>query len=458
MPRGKRRAPTRRLRLLASCSLLALAACTSADQTAPGGGGALSSLEAPGQAVQGDLTLAGAVRRAIFESPEIGIADAQLDNARAAIDLARSERGPTVDLVGTTGVENTYSETQTSTGLNRSEVSLGIESTLFDFGATQSGVAQRQSLASSAEFVRLDTMETVALETVSAYLDYLQSVEFAAAAASNTRNHQRIADLVAENERGGNATLADVNRAATRLEAAKSSELDAENAREDAIVEFRRLTGLSPAQVRIPARLAPPPRRSNTAQRRAAIVQSPELKAIAEERDALERRLDQQEAGRKPRVFVRGQGNWRNDVGGETGSAGDVSALLGFNIRLYSAGARRAEEAQTRARIRELDETYRLVFRDLEQEAEEVDQTLATASENAAFVQERFVTARDGLSLFQEQFEAGQRTAFELLDAQRDFFQAETERINNRFERAANVYRELRLRGVLVSTLLGKGG
>ncbi|MEM9263620.1 MAG: TolC family protein, partial [Pseudomonadota bacterium] len=268
------------------------------------------------------LTLRSAVRAALADSPEIGISDAQLDDARAAIDVAASERGPFVDLTASTGGENTYSEIGDTRGLNRSEINLSVERTVYDFGAIDQGIARRESLATAAEKTRLDKMETVALDTVFAYLDFLRNSQLAAVAVQNTQNHQRIFNLVEQNEAGGNATLADVNRAATRLEAAKSTQLDAQNAREDAIVVFRRLTNLSPAQVQVPPQLAPPERRLTAASRRAAILSNPELLALTNEREALERQLDQQLASRKPRFFVRGQGNLRDDVGGATGRAG----------------------------------------------------------------------------------------------------------------------------------------
>lgn len=446
------------LRLVFGSALLCLAGCSHFDR------GAASDRSAAGQPAElreevstGPRSLVYAVRAALADSPDIGIVDAQLDDARAAIDVAAAERGPFVDLTATTGPESVYNETFTSVGENRTEISLSLERTLYDFGAIEEGIAQRRSLASAAELVRLDTMEDVALETIFAYLDYLQNTELTVAAVRNTRNHQRIADLVAQNEQGGNATLADVNRALSRLEAARSSQLEAENAREDAIISFRRLTGLSPAEVQVPLILAPPSQSHAETAFGSAIVSNPELQSIRREIDAFQRLLARQRAGMLPRIFVRVQGNVREDVGGPTGLARDASALVGFNTRLYSAGARQAQMEQTRAQIRELEETYRATLRDLEEEAEQIDQSQASASENSVFVNERFVTARDGLALFQEQFEAGERTAFELLDAQRDFFLAETERIDNRFERASNVYRELRLRGMLVATVLASG-
>lgn len=414
----------------------------------------IAEVRRPNIAAGQRISLSDAVSLALVDSPDTGVARAQIYDAAAAVDAAEAVKSPVVDLSASTGLENTYAPTGNTIGAERTEATLSVEQTVYDFGAADEGIARREALLGAAQSRRLDVMEDVALETTLAYLDYLRQTELRRAAARNVADHERIAGIVRRNAEGGNATQADVNRANTRVEAAKSQQLETQNAIDDAIAEFRRLVGVKPDRITPPAQLAPnlgslP--RSALAER---LEENPELVALTFETSALERQRLQQEAEIEPRVFVRGEVGYRDNVGGNTGSNGNINMTVGMTYRLFDGGAREARLRQTDARIFELRETYRGAKRDLEQDAEEVTQTLETNSENAAFANERFVTARDGLQLFQQQFDAGERTAFELLDAQRDFLQAETDLIENRYQAAASVYQSLRLRGELVSALV----
>ena len=402
------------------------------------------------------VDLVEVVRRTLAENPEIGIAAAQVDDAQIAVDIERTDKLPVVDLSATAGLENTYTENSSTIGADRAELNLSVEQVIYNFGATDSAIARRVALVESAALRERDAAEAIALELVRSYLNYVRNAELASAAGRNVATFRRIADLVALNEEAGNATEADVNRALTNLESARSDRVNAENARDDAAAAFRRLAKLPPEKVSAPGLFRPEPSPRRLDDLRAAVKANPELQSLLADRASLVKQLRQQQAALKPEIFLRGEANYSNNVGGFTGRSADLKGLVGLRTRLYDGGRRKAQQEQIRARIREVEARYQRLYEELLQQAEQNAQSLDSTAEKAGFVRDRLAAARRSLALAQEQFEAGERTAFELLDAQRDLYLAEQEQINTRIDAALDAYENLRVNGTLVAALLGR--
>ncbi len=398
------------------------------------------------------ISLSALLAKVLSDNPEIGIAEAQLADAEAAVEVERLGRKSTVDLTMSTGLENTYSPTSSKEGIHRNELALSVERVIYDFGASNSAVDRRIELAQSAELRRLTAVDEITFSVVSSYLEYLRATRLVAAGARNVASHKRIADLVTLNEAGGNANKADVSRAQTRLEQARANRLSAQNSREDAIAAFKRLTDFHPGMVvrsGVPMRIDP-----NAALPEAILAANPSLQSARADIESVQRQLDEQRAALKPEFFLRGEANMKDNVGGAEGTSSDVKGLLGFRTRLYDGGVRRSQMKQMRARLREAEARYERRYQELLQQYDQNAQSISTDSEQTRFINQRVATARNAFFLFQDQFEAGERTAFELLDAQRDLFQSETEQINNAIDSQLTLYQNLQLRGQLAQSIL----
>jgi adhesin transport system outer membrane protein len=398
------------------------------------------------------ISLPALLAKVLSDNPEIGIAEAQLADAEAGVEIERLGQKSTVNLTMSTGLENTYSASATHEGTFRNEVALSLDRVLYDFGTSKSAIKRRIELAQSAELRRLTAVDEITLSVVSAYLEYLRSTRLVSAGARNVASHKRIADLVALNEAGGNANKADVSRAQTRLEQARANKLSAENNREDAITAFKRLTDFHPSAVvraELPLRITP-----NAAPAEAVLVANPSLQAANADIEAIERQIDEQRASIKPEVFFRGEANLKDNVGGPNGTSSDLKGLVGFRARLYDGGVRRSQVKQLRARLREAEARYDRRYQELLQLYDQNAQLISTGGEQTRFINQRVATARNAFFLFQDQFEAGERTAFELLDAQRDLFQSETDQINTAIDSQLTLYQNLQLRGQLAQSLL----
>ncbi|MGL4406397.1 MAG: TolC family protein [Notoacmeibacter sp.] len=417
-----------------------------------------ASLETAGAAPSGkgskaSLSLAKIVGKTLETNPDILIVDAQEKDAKIAVQIEKTALLPEVDLIVQSGKENTNTESASSENVHRSEMNISVEHVLYDFGARKNAIGRREVLLDSARLRRQDKNEEISLQVIEAYLEYRRNSDLLDAAAKNMAAHQKIVQLVVLNEKGGNATVADVKRAETRFEAAKTDQLAIANRKKDAVAAFRRLTGSDPETVKSPVELAPKGKTRELKDIQKLIGANPLLRSMSADKRSLESQWQQQQSTLRPEIYLRGEANYKLNVAGDTGLASDFKGMLGMRLKLFDGGRRYRMLDQIDSRIEEADARHAKLYRELLQQMEQNNQALSTGEEKQKLLQEQMAASNQAMELYQEQFQAGERTPFEVLDAQRDTYKAQGELINHRYDAAASVYRNLRLNGGLSAVL-----
>jgi outer membrane protein, adhesin transport system len=427
---------------------------TDAIKTASIAGAEIGPKGPEGKDAKPSLTLAQIVSKTLETNPDILIVGAQEKEADTAIKIEKASLLPQVDLTVQSGKENTYTQSGGTEDTHRSEMSVSVEHVLYDFGARKNAIERREVLRDSATLRRMDKNEEISLQVMEAYLEYRRNSDLLAAAGRNLQAHEKLVRLVKLNEEGGNATVADVKRAETRLESAKSDRLNLANNQEDAIAAFRRLTGVGPETVKSPDDLAPKGKVRELKDIEKLIAVNPLLRSMMADKRSLESQWLQQTSALRPEFFVRGEANYKMNVSGDTGLGSDFKGMVGFRLKLFDGGRRQQTLEQIDARIAEADARHTKLYRELLQQMEQNNQALSTGEEQTGLLEEQLAASNRAVELYQEQFEAGERSPFELLDAQRDAYKANGELINHRYDAAASIYRNLRLNGGLTHTIV----
>ena len=403
----------------------------------------------------GPMNLAEVVAKTILENPEIGIARARAQDSKHAIGVARAALFPKIDISLAAGSENTYQVTKNSKGVLRQEASITIRQNLFDFGKTSSDIARAKALLSSAKLHLVDKTDEIVLNVASAYIDVLEARRFVGISRQNVASHKKLFKLVKANEEGGNATAADTKRVASRQESANANLIDVESKLQAAKEEFRKITKL------YPGRLAPPPEfnnktfSNNEAEIEAKLAQNPILLSILEDIKSLRRQLSAAKRGRLPKLTFEGYGNSKKNVSGRNNRAHDFRGMIKLSYSLFDGGAKHHSIMQIKARIQENELRYQKLRNELLQEYKNSAQTANASLSKASSISARLKASAKVKRLYIEQFKAGKRTVFELLDAQTDYFNAQSEEITNTFQSLRTKYKKLRLNGKLVETILG---
>ncbi|MEM6382197.1 MAG: TolC family protein [Pseudomonadota bacterium] len=408
------------------------------------------------------MTLPEVVSRAATMHPEVTLALAQVDEARAGVMRARSGLGPQVDIRLAAGQEASagISPTVTDVDARNDEASMRVDGSirlrqmLYDFNATRDEVLSTVAASDAARLRTIDVTEDISLRTSRAYLDILRQRQLLALIDRNIAEHERLLQIVRLNEADGNSTMADVNRVEARLSEVRSARTDLAANLDAAQDQFQRLARIEPGRLVPPdpiiSRLAP---NADQAIER-ALGRNPSLLSQAYNLRALQHELDVVNGDGSARVDLEVEANSRNYFSGGSRSDNDVRGMVVFSYSLFDAGDAEGEQRQVEARIRQTRARYTARRDQVEADIRQAYRAIASARRKLGDLREGLASSREVQALYTEQFQAGERTIFELLDAQTALFTAEQQLISNQFSELDAAYAVLRATGDLTATLL----
>lgn len=337
-------------------------------------------------------------------------------------------------------------------GSTRSDAGFTLRQLVYDFGAAKADVARSKSIVDAERLRLADQAEDIALRTVNAYLNVLEQRELIVLMDRVVADDNAFANLVKLSEQQGNGTVADVNRIKSKVievEAVRTDLMTSMKAAED---EFSRLTKIDPALVRQSPRGLPRIPGSFDVALEAAKRSNPSLLAWSANGVSIEHALASQQAQRLPRVDLQGDGIVKHYVGTPAASQGIVDSrlMLMVSYKLLDGGvmssqADRIREDKRANDFKTLDEkeTIELNLRRFYQAL-----TSNKIKESAAL--QGTATAQKANTLYLEQFKAGKRTVFEVLDSRMVVFTMQKNAVNGRYEQMRAGYGILRNMGKLV--------
>jgi adhesin transport system outer membrane protein len=412
------------------------------------------------------MTLADVVTRAATMHPEITLALARVDEARAGVQRARSGLGPQVDLTLAAGqtASATYDPTDFDLNNRSADAAARLDGTvrlrqlLFDFNVTRDQVLSTLATSDAARLRTIDVTEDLALRTAQAYLRIFQQRQLLALIDRNIVEHERLLEIVELNEADGNSTMADVNRVSARLSEVRSARTDLAadlDAAEDA---FERLARIAPGRLQTPApvisNLAPS---ADDAIDR-ALSSNPRLLSLAYTVRAAQHELDVVNGDGRARIDLELEASSNTYISANTRTENDARGMVVFSYSLFDAGNAEGEQREVEARIRQARARYTDTRDQVEADIRQAYRAIASARRKLGDLRSGLQSSRQVQALYTEQFQAGERTIFELLDAQNALFSAEQELILSQFSELEAAYSVLRSTGRLTSTILNQAG
>lgn len=387
-------------------------------------------------------------------NPDIGIARWQSEDARSAVRAARAPMLPQVDMTAASGVEGTYGEEFDSViGLHRSEASLRVSQLLYDFGRTDQGLKRAKSLLQSQELLRRDVVEETVYAAISAYLDLLGTSQLLDNANQNVEAHDKIVSLVEKNFNGGNASEAELKRAQSRLDRARTAALDVDNRRERAVSTFRRVTGLEPSTLTEPTLDVSLAYELTQETLDIYVAENPVVQATMRDINSFDHQIIAAERANLPEISLQVASGLKDNVlGGEPWTA-DSRAMVAASWSVYDGGSSSARKRQLVARRRETEQRLIKVRNELKQDAYNIMSVLRTSQNKSDIFVEQVRDSERVMDLYTKQFQAGRRTLLELLDAQADLSSAREESIATRYENLAAAFAAMRFQNLLTYSL-----
>jgi len=414
---------------------------------------------APEAVVSNGFTLRSAVEKALASNPDIFIQVNERLSRDEEVERAKAGYLPTLDLNAGIGTERSQNSSTRARGsdsvtLTRREASLSARQMLFDGFATKNEVERQQARVSSTAYTVQGVAENTALDAVEAYLNLLRNDTLLKLADENLKAHKRSFDQIKIRSDAGVGRRADLEQISGRLALANSNLIAAQSNYDDGLTVYIRVIGEAPLGVPVkPEKVQDNIPTSRDEAIEQAIEKHPTLKSAVADVEAT---MAQHRASRNtfyPRFDLELSQSWNRDLDGQIGTNNDSQAMVRMRYNLFNGGGDAARKRQTAHLIDEAKEVRNRTYRQVV-ETMRLSWNAFSATEQQLIYLDQHVKAtvrtRDA---YQKQFNIGQRTLLDLLNAENELFQAKQSYISADFDNLFARYRILNAEGGLLKNL-----
>ncbi len=386
--------------------------------------------------------LSNMVEQALNHHPEVLASLAQQQAAHAAIKEAQSAFLPSVDITYGHGRERTRTPSRsTYETLGRTERRIEIKQPLFDLSLPyELDAKERQYKA--AYFAYLEQKQITTAQSLETYLNVLRSKKLVKLASENVDLHKNTLRKISRKYQRGAGDKSDVELAESRLSAAESVLLEVNELRANSISAFRRAHGRLPGN--LPALHMPSTAHLPASLEQAiqtAMLESPILKKhYFEYLSAKQEKMASQARGFWPTLELDLSGNRNGNLDGTAGPNIDMQGMLMLRWNVYHGGRDQAVWQTATSVATEQKMRFETVRRETIQKVSNAFHTFVFAKKRFRELQKREKTAKEVAVAYRKQFTLGKRSLLNLLDGEREWFQAKNELTNSHFDLILSVY------------------
>ena len=406
--------------------------------------------------------LRGAAQKAVQSNPDV---TARYNAYRAANherDGARGGYYPRIDATADVGhTRDRYdNRNPANQSLSQHGVGLNLTQMLWDGDGTRSEVQRLDHHRMARWFEFVDASEQAALEAARAHYDVQRYRRLVELAEDNYVQHKLSHDQIQSRFRAGVGRGVDLQQAVARLALAESN-LSSEVANlHDVTARYQRVVGERPAAPAGSAAAAEAAAGLSTGMPASAAqalslatTRHAGVSAAIESMRALRTQADSVRSAYLPRVEARLRSSLGKNLAGSDGQTRDFGAEIVLNWNLYNGGRDDARARQFASLVtqaadqrdracRDVQQTAAIAYNDTTRLGEQVRQL----AKNAAAIQR----ARDA---YRQQFDIGQRSLLDLLNAENETYTARRAVANAEFDLATAYARVHAATNTLLPTL-----
>jgi adhesin transport system outer membrane protein len=403
--------------------------------------------------------LAQSVQRAVSTHPQINAALSALQAQKKQLTVLQAEFLPKISLglgVGREDSNNTSSRAITGSGsdeMERRESSIFFRQMLFDGFHTH---WMRESLLAEegAQGLALRRLAgDVALKAVASHLNVMKFNRVLGDHIENLQAHERIAKDVGVRARSGKDDRAKVSQISARLSLSLANVETAKNNVGTANSEYLNIVGGAPGRtLTSTSGLIPMPEAmeefvDEVMTANLQILSGMQKAKAASSANIASRNVDY------PSLHIESGASWNDNVDGVSGRNSDAFIMLRMNYSLFNGGADRASKA--RAQYLQQASDYELddIRRNVRLGAEQAWHHYKSNSRRFELLQDYVESAENTKSAYLKQFNIGQRSLIDLLDAENELLNARRLFLDAKNDLLLVKYQILNLKGVLLSVM-----
>lgn len=401
-------------------------------------------------------TLEDAAAHLLASHPQIRAGEANVLAAEQGVKRAFSGYLPQVNLRGSYGYERVDSPARRAVeGLPSSMPaqtgSVTVTQNLFNGFRTQ---AEHEAAATDVQFNGAElesTTQSVLFEGVSSYLDVMRRREQVSLALANVRTIQQQLNLEDERVQRGSGIAVDVLLAKSRLQTAKERLVAFQGEMENAVSRYQQVFDSVP----VPETMATPdlpvtllPADVNGAIK-IALAENPSVKSSNRSVDLADIQKEIARADYYPSLDLVGEWAYENDLAGVQGPRRDLTVAVQASWEIFSGFATDASVSEAAYLHRASMDNHLFVNRKVVEQVAIAWQNLKTARDRVLLLENAVNIASEVHDSFRQLRDAGQATAFEVLDSQNEIFDAAINLEAAQFDARVAVYELLRAMGRL---------
>jgi adhesin transport system outer membrane protein len=401
-----------------------------------------ASLAAQPAVAQSTAAVKATVEKALAGNPEVAARFHAFRAASDGVDLARAGRGPRLYLTGEVGTERSTFSGLPAESLSRSGLGLQLTQVLWDGLGTQHEITRSGHERLSRWFELQDLSEQTALEAARALYDVQRYRKLVALAEDNVVQHRQAADKIRSRVQAGVGRGVDLEQANARQALAESN-LATEIANlHDVSARYQRIVGdLPPADGGELAPLAAGLPGNATEALKAALGRSPAVSAAIESLRAARAAASTRQSQLQPRIEARVRSALGHNVNSVDGRKTDTGAEIVLNWNLFDGGADRARVRQQASLVNQASDLRDKACRDARQTAAIAYNDTVKLAEQLVHLDRNTQAIERARDAYRQQFDIGQRSLLDLLNAENEAYTARRALANAEFDRALALVR-----------------
>jgi adhesin transport system outer membrane protein len=404
-------------------------------------------------------SLTEAVQSTVSNHPEVGVVSSSRKAIDQELEQANALFRPSIDFRGDAGFGWSHRWRNGTANIDDGDVrpnaaaQLSLQQMLFDgYDASSEVDRQQNRVRSSANRVR-ETGELVGLDATEAYLNVLRSRQLLEIAETNLKEHRNLQSDINRRTRGGAGNRADVEQAKARVAQAEAARTQNEGNLRDAEARYNSVVGKFPGDLSRPQAPMTYMPTTEEAAVQVALTDSPTIDVREADIDVSSAELKQTAATFYPRVDLEGTASHQTDLGGVRTSKNEANLGVVMRWNLYRGGADTAREEEFRWRQAEAQSQLDVSRREVEERMRRAWAAREAARARAEQFAQQVKANEQVLSAYKKQFDAGDRTLLDVLDAQNELFVSKSNMLSAYYTALFGDYQVLAERGALLNSL-----
>jgi adhesin transport system outer membrane protein len=372
------------------------------------------------------FTISDAIRQAVQTNPAVGEAAASRRASDAELQQSKGVLLPQVRLEVRAGPEKldraiTPPPAGNDDYQHGREGSVVIRQLLFDGLSSINQIWMQAARLDAASSRVLERTELIALDAAEAYIDVMRYTRLVALANDNLAAHKRILRNVRARFSGGRAGEGDLQQAIEREQSAEATLADYRQRLSDARAAYRKAVGIEAYNLRFPNRLPGLPA-TKDASLAIALKFNPTIRAAGYDAKAARYNFDSTAGDFVPKVYLEGRALRGWDSITYDGRRDEVSGKVVMSWDIFNGGQDSWKRAGAAERMTEQTMKHARLQRDAFETLDKAWAARTITSDRVAALSRELDASRKVVTAYTKEYEIGQRTLVDLLNAENQQF------------------------------------